>query len=136
MINFIKGIFVGIFNIIPGLSGSALLIILNLYEKCIEAISNIFKKPKENFLFLLPIGLGIIIGTFIFSKIILLLINKYPTSTFIVFTGFLIGTLPHLFKECNKTSLKIISNPLYNSNIIRNYLTIIRYKRYNLSNRL
>lgn len=106
MINFIKGIFVGIFNIIPGLSGSALLIILNLYEKCIEAISNIFKKPKENFLFLLPIGLGIIIGTFIFSKIILLLINKYPTSTFIVFTGFLIGTLPHLFKEATKKGFK------------------------------
>lgn len=106
MKNFIKGIFVGIFNIVPGLSGSALLIILNLYEKCIESISNILKKPKENFLFLLPIGLGVILGTYIFSKIIFLLINKYPTGTFIVFTGFLLGTIPHLFNEATKKGFK------------------------------
>lgn len=106
MINFIKGIFVGIFNIIPGLSGSALLIILNLYEKCINSISNIFKKPKENILFLFPIGLGIILGTFLFSKIILLLIERFPSQTFIVFTGFLLGTIPHLLKEATKKGFK------------------------------
>lgn len=106
MINFIKGIFVGIFNIIPGLSGSALLIILNLYEKCINSISNITKKPKENILFLLPIGTGILIGTFLFSKIILILIKNYPTTTFIIFTGFLLGTVPHLFKEATKKGFK------------------------------
>ncbi len=106
MINFIKGIFVGIFNIIPGLSGSVLLIILNLYEKCIEAISNILKSPKKNFLFLLPIGLGVLLGTYVFSKIIFILLNKYPTGTFIVFTGFLLGTLPHLFKEATKKGFK------------------------------
>lgn len=106
MINFIKGIFVGIFNIIPGLSGSALLIILNLYEKCISSISNIIKNPKENILFLFPIGFGILLGTFLFSKVILLLIKNYPTGTFIVFTGFLLGTIPHLFKEATKKGFK------------------------------
>lgn len=106
MINFIKGIFVGIFNIIPGLSGSALLIILNLYEKSVEAISNIIKKPKTNLMFLLPIGIGIIIGTYLFSKIIFILLNKFPTGTFIVFTGFLLGTIPHLFKEATKKGFK------------------------------
>lgn len=106
MINFIKGIFVGIFNIIPGLSGSALLIILNLYEKCIESISNILKKTKENILYLLPLSLGILFGTYLFSKVILILINTHPTETFIVFTGFLLGTIPHLLKEATKKGFK------------------------------
>ncbi len=106
MINFIKGIFVGIFNIIPGLSGSALLIILNLYEKCLEAISNILKNPKKNILFLLPIGLGILLGTFLFSKVILYFINVFPSATFLIFTGFSLGTLPHLFKEASKKGFK------------------------------
>ena len=97
MINFIKGIFVGIFNIIPGLSGSALLIILNLYEKCLEAISNIFKKPKENIIFLLPIGIGVLLGTFIFSKVILYFLNTYREATLLIFSGFLLGTIPLLF---------------------------------------
>ena len=43
MKNFLKGIVGGIGNIVPGLSGSALLIILGVYESCIDAISNIFK---------------------------------------------------------------------------------------------
>lgn len=106
MVNFIKGVFVGIFNIIPGLSGSALLIILNLYEKCIEAISNIIKKPKQNISFLLPIGIGVLLGTYIFSKLIFYLINNYQTTTFIVFTGFLLGTIPHLLKEATKNGFK------------------------------
>ena len=106
MINFIKGIFVGIFNIIPGLSGCALLIIFNLYEKCLEAISTIFKNPKKNILFLLPIGIGILIGTVLFSKVIIYFINIFPSETFIIFAGFLLGTLPHLFKEATKKGFK------------------------------
>ena len=106
MINFIKGIFVGIFNIIPGLSGSALLIILNLYDKCLIAISNLFKKTKESILFLLPIGLGIILGTYLFSKVIFFFLNKYQTTTLIIFTGFLFGTIPHLIKEATKKGFK------------------------------
>ena len=106
MINFIKGIFVGIFNIVPGLSGSVLLIILDLYEKCIESIGNILKKPKENILFLFPIGIGILLGTYLFSKIIFIFINSYPMETFIVFTGFLLGTIPHLLKEATKKGFK------------------------------
>lgn len=106
MINFIKGIFVGIFNIIPGLSGSVLLIILNLYEKCLNSISNILKKPKENILFLLPIGLGILLGTYLFSKVILIMIKTYQVETFIVFIGFLLGTIPNLFKTALKDGFK------------------------------
>lgn len=106
MRNFIKGILVGIFNIVPGLSGSALLIILNLYEKCVESISNILKRPRENFLFLLPIGMGVILGTYFFSKAILFFINYYPSFTFTIFTGFLLGTIPHLLKEATKNGFK------------------------------
>ena len=102
MINFIKGILVGIFNIIPGLSGSALLIILDLYEKCLNAIGNTFKNPKQSFLFLFPIGLGILLGTYIFSNIIFFFLNKWPMEIYIVFTFFILGTIPHLYKEAIK----------------------------------
>lgn len=102
MKNFIKGLFVGIFNIIPGLSGSALLIALGLYEQCIESIADALKKPKKSFIFLLPIGLGIIIGTYSFSNVISFLLNNYSTETYIVFTFLLLGTVPNLFKEAIK----------------------------------
>lgn len=102
MINFVKGIVVGIFNIIPGLSGSMLLIIFDLYDKCIFAISNIFKKPKESIIFLIPIGIGIALGTFLFSKVIFFFLNNYETTTLMIFIGFIFGTIPHLIKEAIK----------------------------------
>lgn len=102
MINFIKGFFTGIFNIIPGLSGSALLIVFNLYEKCLNAISNSFKNPKKSFLFLFPIGLGIILGTYLFSNVIFLILNKWTMEIYIVFTFFILGTIPHLYQESIK----------------------------------
>ena len=106
MINFIKGIFVGIFNIIPGLSGSALLIIFNLYEKCLNAIASALKKPKESFFFLFPIGVGIILGTYLFSNIIFFLLDKCNMEMYIIFTFFVLGTLPHLYKEAIRNGFK------------------------------
>ena len=107
MINFIKGILVGIFNIVPGLSGSALLIIFNLYEKCLESIANALKKPKKSFLFLFPIGIGIILGTYLFSNIIFFLLDKWTMEMYIIFTFFILGTIPQLYKESIKKSFKV-----------------------------
>lgn len=102
MKNLLKGILAGIGNIVPGLSGCSLLIIFNLYEKCIEAISNIFKDFKKSILFLLPIGIGVLIGTFTFSNIIKYCLENFLTPTSIIFASFVLGTLPTLFKHATK----------------------------------
>lgn len=107
MINFFKGVAGGIGNIVPGLSGSALLVILGIYDKCIYAISNLFKDFKNSFKFLFPIGCGIVLGTFAFSNIIEVSLNSFSLATSIVFVGFMIGTLPSLFKRAYKEKFKI-----------------------------
>lgn len=104
--NFFIGLLAGVGNIMPGLSGSALLIIFKLYDKIIKAISNIFKDFKKSFLFLLPIGLGIILGTFIFSNLIEISLTKAPVITSIVFVGFMMGTLPSLFTQATSKGFK------------------------------
>ena len=70
MLNFLKGIIVGIGGIAPGLSGSVLLVILGLYHKVINAIGTLFKNFKKNVIFLLPLCLGFGVGVIIFSKIV------------------------------------------------------------------
>ncbi len=104
---FLLSILVGIFNITPGLSGSCLLIIFNLYSKCLEAISNIFKDFKKSFTYLFPIGLGILIGTVLFSNVIFYLVTNYKTITYLVFASFIFATLPSLFKTATKEGFKI-----------------------------
>lgn len=104
MINFFKGILGGIGNIIPGLSGSALLVIFGIYQDCLNSITEIikFKNLKKNILFLIPIALGIGAGTVLFGNVLLFFLNRWPMPTSYSFLGFIIGTLPLLFKEANK----------------------------------
>ena len=80
IINILKGIIIGIANIIPGLSGATLALILGIYEKTINILTKFdgdllvliktldFKSVKKHisFNFLLAIGIGIIISLEIF----------------------------------------------------------------------
>lgn len=90
----IKGIIIGIAKIIPGLSGAVLMISFNLYDRAIDAITNFFKNPRRNSFFLLNLGLGIIIGIVIFSKIISFFLTKYYLYTTMLFLGLIIGGIP------------------------------------------
>ena len=54
------GFLIGLAVIIPGISGSTVAIIFKLYDQFLYAVGNIFKRFKLCFLFLLPIGLGVI----------------------------------------------------------------------------
>lgn len=48
IINFVKGIFIGIAVVIPGLSGSIFAVVVGLYEKMIHAVSDFRKNIKKN----------------------------------------------------------------------------------------
>lgn len=99
---FLKGIIVGIGGIAPGLSGSVLMVILGLYTKVINAIATLFQNFKKNFLFLFPIGVGILLGIVIFSRFINYSMEHYEIQTRLTFFGLLIGTVPLFYKEVRK----------------------------------
>ena len=80
MINFLKGIIIGIGGIAPGLSGSVMLVIFGLYDKTISAIGNLFKDIKNNVKFLFPLLMGFGVGILLFSKIIDFFIKPLPYS--------------------------------------------------------
>ena len=102
MKNFFKGIVVGIGGISPGLSGSVLLVIFGLYQKVVDAIGSIFKNFKKNFLFLLPLFLGMGVGVVLFSKITDFLLETIEMQTRYLFLGLVVGTLPLFHKEVKK----------------------------------
>lgn len=102
MLNFLKGIVVGIGGIAPGLSGSVLLVIFGLYQKTIDAIGTLFKKFKENFLFLAPLFLGFGVGVLLFSKVVNFLLTNYEAQTRFAFLGLVLGTIPLFYKEVKK----------------------------------
>lgn len=102
MLNFLKGIVVGIGGIAPGLSGSVLLVIFGLYQKTINAMGTLFKDFKKNIAFLVPLFMGFGIGVLLFSKIVDFLLNNYEMHTRFAFLGLIIGTIPIFYKEVKK----------------------------------
>lgn len=90
-INFVKGVFIGISNIIPGISASALAISFGIYETIIDSINNFFKNKKRNFYILFSIVIGIIIGIISSSKIVTFLLDNYYVQTVMFFIGLIIG---------------------------------------------
>lgn len=106
----IKGIFIGIAKIIPGFSGAILMISFNLYDRAILAITCFFENPKKNFCFLANLGLGIIIGIVVFSKIIIFFLEHYYVYTTALFIGLILGGIPILQTKFtrNKTNSLIL----------------------------
>lgn len=106
MLNFFKGIIVGIGGVAPGLSGSVLLIIFGLYQKTLDALGSILTNFKKNIRFLLPIISGMFLGVLLFSKVVDYFLNAYEMPTRFCFLGLILGTIPLFFKELKKEGYK------------------------------
>lgn len=102
---FFEGVLCGLGGVSPGLSGSVLLIIFGLYNKTIEAIATIFKKPKENIKFLLPLGAGILVGVKLFGDLVSYLLDNFEMVTRLTFLGLILGTIPLLYKNVKQKGI-------------------------------
>lgn len=96
-----KGIALGAGCILPGISSGVLCVVFGIYEKLIDSILNIFKDFKKNFLFLLPIFIGIAIGVLLFGNLLKYLFSSFEDTMKYTFAGLILGSIPSLFKETN-----------------------------------
>lgn len=79
--------------VVPGISGSLVLMIMGGYSLIIGAISTLTTYFGEAIVLLLPFGIGCIIGIFLFSKIIDKLLKKSYVKTYYGILGFLLGSI-------------------------------------------
>ena len=56
------GVCIGVAFIVPGFSGGSVAVMLGIYEKMINAITDLFKNMKKSIMTLLPIGIGLLVG--------------------------------------------------------------------------
>lgn len=96
---FVKGIIIGLSNLIPGISAGTIAITLGMYEKIINSVSNLKKEFKSNAIFLMLIVVGMILGLLGFSNVISYGMNNFPLATKLLFLGLIFGGLPILYKE-------------------------------------
>ena len=126
IIIFLKGLLMGICDIIPGISGGTIAFITGIYERLINGVKNynplslylLFKrffnnkiKFKEDFkkldiIFFIPLILGIIIAFIIGSNILPKLLQNYFTQTISFFSGLIISSSGLIYKEIKDHKIK------------------------------
>ncbi len=89
--------------VLPGISGSFILLILGKYEYIMGAISDLVSGVNfgENLLILSVFGVGVVVGILAFSKFLHWLLARWQKETMIVLAGFIIGSLVKVWPWSN-----------------------------------
>lgn len=96
ILDLIKGMFVGVANIIPGVSGGTMAVSMGIYDRLIGAIGSLTRQFKKSFLTLLPILIGMVAGIGAFSFIIPYCLTNFSFQTCMCFTGLIVGGIPEM----------------------------------------
>lgn len=110
MKNIISGMLIGVANLVPGISGGTIAVVLGVYEKLIKAIADLtrFKLNREQFKFIVMIGIGLISAILLGSKLMSIALDKATGFTYAMFFGLILGTIPFLYKNLGKVKLAYI----------------------------
>lgn len=106
--------------VIPGISGSFVLMLLGFYEPIVNTVGSLtdFSLLTHNLAILIPFGIGIVIGIILIAKLIEYLFAKCEIPTYYAILGFVIASILTLL-------LGVISDSLSISSIVVGLITLI-----------
>ncbi len=90
----LRGVMIGVANIIPGVSGGAMGGSMGIYDKMIYAVNHLRTEFKKSILTLLPYLVGMVLGIAVLSFVIGFLFQEYPYQTSMGFIGLILGGVP------------------------------------------
>lgn len=93
MIFALCGIVLAVSKVMPGISGSSLLIALGLFDVTIKSVAHL------DVYFIVPLCIGLLIGLFGFAKVMDACLKHYHTQTYMLIMGLTIGSLLIILQE-------------------------------------
>ncbi len=110
---FIGGVVIGIANIIPGVSGGTMMVLMGMYRKLLDSISNLFMRGNKNrindFIYLLTVSIGAVVGIVGFANVLNILFINFETQTYYFFIGLIVSSLIiFVRKEFSDSKIEIL----------------------------
>ena len=112
------GFIIGLAVIVPGISGSTVAIIFKLYDQFLYAMGNLFKDFKRCFKFLLPIGLGAVLGIAFGFFGVKGLVDAFPFAVVCLFSGLMIGAFPAVKAELKGVKITPLRASLFGIGVL------------------
>ena len=103
----LKGVVMGIANIIPGVSGGTMAVSMGIYDRIIHAVTHLFSEFKQSMKVLIPIGIGIVLAIVAGARLIEYMFEKIPFQTNLLFIGLILGGLPAMGKKVKGNRIKV-----------------------------
>ena len=103
LISMIKMFGIGVLSsatiVIPGVSGSFLLMVMGYYEPLLRIVNEItsFTNLYNNIIVMIPLGIGLVLGAILIARVIDFCLKKYPVKTYYVIIGFVIASIIEVF---------------------------------------
>ncbi|SDI48981.1 DUF368 domain-containing protein [Natribacillus halophilus] len=98
--NLWRGLIMGGFETVPGVSSGTIAIVLGIYERLIASINGLSTRQwKDSLAFLVPLIAGILLAVFSSAQAISWLFENYPNQLSFFFLGLIIGVVPFLLKS-------------------------------------
>lgn len=108
IMNILRGIVIGISNVIPGVSGGTMMVSMGIYDRLILVLTHFVKRMKEAVALLVPIAIGMLLAIALFAKLFSeVLFPRFPLQTNLFFIGLILGGLPIIYKKVKGVSIKL-----------------------------
>nr|WP_231572122.1 DUF368 domain-containing protein [Pontibacillus halophilus] len=92
----------GTSDLVPGISGGTIAVVLGIYERLIQAISGIFSREWKSYIgFFIPLLIGVGLSFILLSRLIDYLYTNHEGPMMFFFLGLIIGVIPYLFKKAD-----------------------------------
>ncbi|MBR3019020.1 MAG: DUF368 domain-containing protein [Clostridia bacterium] len=101
----LRGVVIGVANIIPGVSGGTMMVSMGIYDTLIHCITHLFKEFKKSILTLLPYAIGMLVGILAFASLIHWGLENYELPTNALFIGLILGGLGPLLKKIERKKI-------------------------------
>ena len=95
----LRGIVIGMANVIPGVSGGTMMVSMGIYDTIIYSINHLFKEFKKCFFMLLPYLIGMAIAILAGAVGLKVAFASFPLPTNALFIGLILGSLPFILHE-------------------------------------
>lgn len=103
----LKGVVIGIANIVPGVSGGTMMVSMGIYDKLIHCITHLFSEFKKSVMFLIPIAIGMVLAIAASSFGLTWLFDNFPIQTNLLFIGLILGGLPAIWKNVKGNRIRV-----------------------------
>ena len=99
VLEMLRGMVIGLANIIPGVSGGTMMVSMGIYDTLIHCITHLFKEFKKSILTQLPYALGMVLAIGGLSFALKWAFTVYPLPTNTLFIGLILGGLPAILRQ-------------------------------------